>query len=67
MYCKYRFLDIFGIGPSRDIFAIDWFEMSDRRDVVKNFEAGGLRQIEQQTARIRVSYDRMIAGSKSAT
>ena len=35
------------IGPSRDRFAIDWFEMSGRRDVVKNFETGGLVQIEQ--------------------
>ena len=38
------------IEGSRDRFARDWFEMSGRRDVVKNFETGGLLQIEQQAA-----------------
>ena len=28
------FLTYLVIGPSRDRFAIEWFEMSDRRDVV---------------------------------
>ena len=55
------------IGPSRDRFAIHWFETNGRRDVVKNFETSGLLQIELRTARVRVFYYRMIAGSKSAT
>ena len=55
------------IGPSRDKFAINWFKMSGRRDVVKNFETGGVLQIEPQTARVRVSYYSMSAGNKSAT
>ena len=49
--CKYRFSAYLVIGPSCDGFAIDWFEMSDGRDVVKNFETGGVLQIEQQAAR----------------
>ena len=35
------------IDPSRDRFAIDCFEMSGRYDVVKDFETGGLLQIDQ--------------------
>ena len=46
-YCEYAFSTYLAIEPSRDWFAIDWFEMSGRRDLVKNFETGGLLQIEQ--------------------
>ena len=42
----------------RDRFGIDWFEMTSRRDVVRNFETSGLMQIDQQTALVRVSYHR---------
>ena len=35
------------IEPSRDGLVIDWFEMSGRRDVVKNFERGNVLQTEQ--------------------
>ena len=31
------------VGTSRDWFATDSFEMSDRRDIVKNFETCGLQ------------------------
>ena len=41
--------------------------MNGRRDIVKNFKTGGVLQIEIQTARVRVSYYRMTAGSKNAT
>ena len=44
------------IGPSRDRFAIDWFEMSGRRDVVKDFEVGSLLPIEQQTGSLYVLF-----------
>ena len=44
---KIAFSTYLVIVPSRDRFAIDWFEMSGRRDVVKNFETGGLVQIDQ--------------------
>ena len=44
------------VGPSRDGFATDSFEMSDRRDIVKNFETCGLQQIKPPTAKVRVSY-----------
>ena len=50
------------VGPLRDRFAIDRFEMSGRRDKVKNFEKGGLQQIEPPTAKVRVSYYKMSAG-----
>ena len=40
------FLIYFVIEPSCDKFTIDWFKMSGRRDVVKNFETGGVLQIE---------------------
>ena len=40
--------------------------MNGRRDVVKNFETGGVLQIEIQIARVRVSYYRMTAASKNA-
>ena len=55
------------IESSRDRFAIDWFEMSGRRYEDKNFETNGPMQIELQTARVRISYYRMTAGSKSVT
>ena len=41
---------------------MDWFEMSGRRDIVKNFKTGGLQQIEPPTANVRVSYYKMYAG-----
>ena len=44
------------IGPSRDRFATDSFEMGDRRDIVKILETCGLQQIKPPTAKVRVSY-----------
>ena len=56
------FWSYFVVEPSRYRFAIDWFEMSGRRDIVKNFEKGGLQQIEPPAAKVRVSYSNMSAG-----
>ena len=47
IYCERRFSTYLVIEPSRDRFAIDWFEISGRRDVAKNFKADGVLQIEQ--------------------
>ena len=60
MYCKYRFFDVLLIEPSRDSFAIDWFEMSGRRDKVENLETDGMLQIEPQKVRVEISYYRML-------
>ena len=56
MYCKYCFFDILVIEPSRDRFAIDWFEMSGRRDAVENFKTSGVLQITQQTASLWILF-----------
>ena len=50
------------IGPSRDRFATDSFEIGDRRDIVKILETCGLQQIKPPTAKVRVSYYKMSAG-----
>ena len=50
------------IGPSRDRFATDSFEMGDRRDVVKILETCGLQQIKPPTAKVQISYYKMSAG-----
>ena len=55
MYCQNRFWTYLVIEPSRDKFPIYWFEMSGRRDVAKNFETGGLLQIELPTTRSTLS------------